>query len=62
MDPKTTTLTSTNQQIGYSGSDNYLVIKFVPGAALSPSGQGIIDVLMPEWYNIDFGSKIGDMY
>lgn len=39
-----------------------MVLKFTPGAPLAPSKTGLIDVNIPDWYNIDNGAKKAYMY
>lgn len=34
----------------------------MPGAPLSPTKTGVIDLAIPDWYNIDQGSKQAYMF
>lgn len=56
------TVSSTNNVIGFDGVDNAMVLKFTPGAPLAPSKTGLIDINIPDWYNIDNGAKRAYMY
>lgn len=62
MDDKVAKVSSTNKVIGFDGVDNALLLEFSPGAPLAPSKTGIIDVRIPDWYNIDNGAKQAYMY
>jgi hypothetical protein len=55
-------ITSSNNQVGFSGIDNAMILSFTPGAPLAPSKRGMIDVTIPDWYNIDHGTKQAFMY
>jgi len=62
MDENNAQVSSTNKVIGFDGVDNALLLEFTPGAPLAPSKTGIIDVRIPDWYNIDNGAKQAYMY
>lgn len=55
-------MTSTSTQVGYAGPENSLVISFAAPVPLPASQQAIIDVTIPDWYNIGDGAKQQYMY
>lgn len=48
------------QEVGYSGEDNELIIKFTPMTQLDPTGRGKIQIKMPRWSN--YPGDYGDFF